>query len=888
MARITFGGLASGLDTNDLIDKMLQIERQPIFQFQDRIKLLQRQRDVWKDVNMRLRHLRETIRPPHVASMSRFYTATRSTFVAKQALSTDYAVVASATAQAQNGVYDFTVSKLASHHTVAMETDINSLRMSMGLGMASPSTYLNMTGSFSINGKEINIRGSDSLIDIRDKINAAGADVQASIVAGHLMIKSNKSGAEGAMHFSYMSGDDVLAKLKIFSDTRNFIPGKDALEHVIGMKSDIQGVLGEGTSINTILGMEGSFSIEIDGYSLVINADRSDSLARLTEKINIAYQAVGGATDIAEIVPGSGVVGGVMNPPHVNYGRLVITSQDAGSHSKIEMGYLSGDDILDGLGIYRSFHTVEMRTNIQGILGSNTNANVSLNREGTFFLEVNGIRSTIRVNMGDSLQTVANKINAAGDVTARIEDGRLIVKSEMPGPAGIIKMGHVSGSGSDILGFLGINSSASEGDIDVFYNEIRTGSDALTSSIWASANLGVSTNEPMGLKGSFSIKVGTDISIVTHKVEVEPSDTLDDLVDKINSFFESIPPDPSDPIIASIENGKLKLTSHIEGMEGQIILSHVAENPPGDNILEKMGLNFVIGDFFNETAAAQDAVFTFNGLSLTRSTNEISDLVEGVTFYLQDVSEKKVSIEVSTNTQTAIEAIQAFVEQYNSVNAFIREKLQKPEDNQPAESTVGLLQGNTTLMRIDRMLRSMIHSPLPGIRVKTPNGYEISSSLKYNSFSALGVTTMDKEGYLRLDTAKLAKVLEEDAEAVADLMCYEVLDKNGLFTDEYDGLFVALDNYLRRLLVTEEDSMGRTLYAISVQQETGIQRRIDELHKRIEVKEMRIARYEERLIRQFTTLETHISNMQSQSDYFERLLAQIMANTAASSGNRRR
>src|SRR3954471_5301675 len=55
---ISFGGLASGLDTNSIIDQLIAIERQP----QDKLKLRQSQVDARKsalsDVSSRLKNLR--------------------------------------------------------------------------------------------------------------------------------------------------------------------------------------------------------------------------------------------------------------------------------------------------------------------------------------------------------------------------------------------------------------------------------------------------------------------------------------------------------------------------------------------------------------------------------------------------------------------------------------------------------------------------------------------------------------------------------------------------------------------------------------------------------------------------------------------------------------
>src|SRR5947209_8579173 len=51
---ITFGGLASGLDTNSIISQLVQIERQPITQLQTQIKNYNTQKSILSDITTKL------------------------------------------------------------------------------------------------------------------------------------------------------------------------------------------------------------------------------------------------------------------------------------------------------------------------------------------------------------------------------------------------------------------------------------------------------------------------------------------------------------------------------------------------------------------------------------------------------------------------------------------------------------------------------------------------------------------------------------------------------------------------------------------------------------------------------------------------------------------
>ena len=59
IGRPTFGGLASGLDTNALLSGLLELERQPLQRIQSRRAEVANQRSLMRDLNSRLVKLRE-------------------------------------------------------------------------------------------------------------------------------------------------------------------------------------------------------------------------------------------------------------------------------------------------------------------------------------------------------------------------------------------------------------------------------------------------------------------------------------------------------------------------------------------------------------------------------------------------------------------------------------------------------------------------------------------------------------------------------------------------------------------------------------------------------------------------------------------------------------
>ena len=360
--------------------------------------------------------------------------------------------------------------------------------------------------------------------------------------------------------------------------------------------------------------------------------------------------------------------------------------------------------------------------------------------------------------------------------------------------------------------------------------------------------LGKGEGQALNLAGTFSLKNLNADGNETVDVVVAATDSLTAIKNKIN--------DADAGVTASIFAGHLILKSDNSGTANEIVIS-------GD-VLAPLGME--------QIEAAQDAEFTVNGIGFVRSSNAVDDLVDDVVFNIAGETDGPVYVQVGAHIERAVEAMTAFVEQYNSVNDFIREKLERA-DGVTTGSSRGLLQGDTTLMKIERSLRTLVNSPISNSRYQDEDG--VWQQKKFHSLASLGVMTHDKAGYLQLNENMLATALQEDPEGVFSVMQYELKNEDGFGTGQFSGVAVALDNYMKSLLVTDQDSQGRPLRAIAAQQEASVQRRIEELHRRIEVREARLLRYEERLIRQFTAMERYISTMQSQSQELDNMIGQL-------------
>ena len=196
---ISFDGIASGLNTSELIKQLMQIERRPVVLLEQRVQTYQQRMDAWRDVNMRLASLETKLSD----------LLLRSAYEARKATSTDQEVVtASANNSAAPGTYEIEVLALARSHRVVSDR----LEEDLPLGLADGESK-----SFTVNEATITVEAGDTLQTIADKLNAAeDAKVTATVIDNRLVIEGKETGVE----LDFSDSDGVLQALGILKAGR--------------------------------------------------------------------------------------------------------------------------------------------------------------------------------------------------------------------------------------------------------------------------------------------------------------------------------------------------------------------------------------------------------------------------------------------------------------------------------------------------------------------------------------------------------------------------------------------------------------------------------------------------------------------------------------------
>jgi flagellar hook-associated protein 2 len=274
----------------------------------------------------------------------------------------------------------------------------------------------------------------------------------------------------------------------------------------------------------------------------------------------------------------------------------------------------------------------------------------------------------------------------------------------------------------------------------------------------SAANTFSSVNDPIGT-GEISLRFGsyskaTDAAgITTDAFSVNADKPIETLtIDSSNNSLTGLRDAINEgdySVNASIINDgtdyRLVVTSKETGKENAIELT-VADDD-GNNS-DNAGLSGFVYSAENknaeQTSVAQDAKIAMDGITISRSSNEITSVIEGVTLNLQGETQpgKKVSLNISKDTTKVEEQLHGFVDNYNSMIGKMNELT--AFNGQGTEN--GILNGDATVRNIQSLMRGVLNSQVD----------HIGGSVQ--SFADLGILTA-RDGTLELNEKKF-RVLE--------------------------------------------------------------------------------------------------------------------------------
>lgn len=262
-------GLASGIDTEALIESMMAAERLPITNMQRKQQELETQKNAWRDINTRMRNLVDK------------FTALKleSTYVGRVAKTSQEGVLrASASPDAVEGIYQVNVERLATASVRYNATRVDDVNEALGAGT--------LQLEFGSETLEIGIEADWSLRDLVNHINSLEPDgeetkalpVRASIVDNRLVLTSKETG-ESSRFDASITGTTLLAEGSLLQVAGS---GQDAL-------LEINGITGITSSSNTLKDVIQGVTLDLAAVgetTVTVSQDTQQVVDRLQEFVD--------------------------------------------------------------------------------------------------------------------------------------------------------------------------------------------------------------------------------------------------------------------------------------------------------------------------------------------------------------------------------------------------------------------------------------------------------------------------------------------------------------------------------------------------------------------------------------------------------------------------
>ena len=258
----------------------------------------------------------------------------------------------------------------------------------------------------------------------------------------------------------------------------------------------------------------------------------------------------------------------------------------------------------------------------------------------------------------------------------------------------------------------------------------------------------------------------------------------------------------------------------------------------------------VAGAASNTMQSATDAVIGFNGLTITRSSNTINDVVAGAVLSINQVTEtggtsNPARLTISSDTSTLKTKVQSLVTEYNNFNGLMSELGSSATDDD--NDMMGALRRDTATVRY---VQNALRTAVLANSSTTSGGVE--------GLRDIGVS-MDKSGNLTFDEKKYDTAITTSYDKVVTMLTADTTNQS-----EYSGDPKGLAQDIAKVL----DGLGDTSSVLSTRNTTA-ENSIETYEEELADLEKRMEAVYDRYLSQFSAMEGMMNSMNGTKDYLE-------------------
>ncbi|OGR04323.1 MAG: hypothetical protein A2284_16930 [Deltaproteobacteria bacterium RIFOXYA12_FULL_61_11] len=259
-----------------------------------------------------------------------------------------------------------------------------------------------------------------------------------------------------------------------------------------------------------------------------------------------------------------------------------------------------------------------------------------------------------------------------------------------------------------------------------------------------------------------------------------------------------------------------------------------------------------------------DAQLDIDGVTVTRSTNTFTNVLNGLTFTLKDLPAAGTQVQVTTSrdTDALVSKINTLVDAYNNVVTTIGEQYKLDEETE----SLGLLGGDNSFKRIQKDIQMMITGYAGGLRP----GYHAVTG-----FADIGFETDEETGEVSFNSSTFTSLYGSERELVEALF----LEESSIGGIATEGIAEKVYSYVSGLTEGFNDPIyAKTHESIMDAKVTSLEREMEDIEERIARQQSSLEAMRERLTAQFNAMESLISGMQSQGNMLNSFFSSLSNN----------
>ncbi len=264
-------------------------------------------------------------------------------------------------------------------------------------------------------------------------------------------------------------------------------------------------------------------------------------------------------------------------------------------------------------------------------------------------------------------------------------------------------------------------------------------------------------------------------------------------------------------------------------------------------------------------STAKDAVIKYEGITLTRPTNDIDDVVPHVTLHVHDKTEKTATLKIEPDKEGAKNAIITFVGKYNQAIAELNilstnkpeiiselDYLSKDEQDE-AKERLGMFQGDFSLSNGKSSIQRIVSAD-----------YKLIDKSEVTMLSQAGISTNASGGTKGYNASQMRGYLEVDEKKLDSVIDNHIDDLRILFGHDTDGDLI-IDNGIGLKLDKQLTAWVQSGGIIS-NKTSVIDGQIKNTNTKITKLESQLDKKESELKRKYASMEGSLNNLESQSD----------------------